>query len=236
PLFFMGPLIQICSETPEIWEGKPNDEEKSWYLYDVPWPLVHIEKNKDYESFRIFPFYSHYSRKEFDSKAWLLPFFWHRMEKLEAYEKEDFFFVPFFQSTTMTYAEKGGEDSYLQVWPFFHQTACEDGTRDLSILSLLPMRNEYYVGGIEDLFAPFWNLYRYQRDRTGAVKHSALMGLISAYNAPDEARFSFPLLYSYRRIHDIEWRHDFLLGLFSLAGDDQGLKKLRFLFIPFLDS
>lgn len=236
PVFFLGPLIQICSETPEMWEGEPNEEGHSWYLYDVPWPLVRIEKTKDHEYFRILPFYSNYVRDDFESTAWLIPFFWHRKAMLEAYEKEDFFFVPFFQSTTVTYADEAGMDSYLQVWPLFHNTDCENGTRDLSILSLIPMRNEYYVGGIEDLFAPFWNIYRYQRTPSGAEKHSALLGLINAYNAPDETRFSFPLLYSYHRTHDIQWRHDFLLGLFSLGGDDEGLKKLRFLFIPFLDS
>jgi hypothetical protein len=236
PILFLGPLIQLNREIPELWEGEPNVAGNSYYLYDVPWPLVRVERKRDYDYLRILPFYAHYEEEGFDSKAYLIPLIWYRQEDNAAYEKTDFHFAPFFHTSLKTLAHDAGVDGYLQFWPLFHRSFDEEGVTDFSVLSLLPLRKQKFIRPVDEAFWPFWNVYRYRRDAWGASRHSALFGLITHYSAPEETRFSFPLLYSYHRTEMDRWRHDFLLGLLSIGGNDEGLKRFRFLFIPFLDQ
>lgn len=236
PVLFLGPLIQMARETPEKWEGEPNEEGNSFYLYDLPWPLIRFEKKREFKRTRVIPFYASFNEPGFESSAYLIPFFWLRKEWNEAYEKRDFFFVPFYHQSRKVYKAGEGEDSYVHLWPLFHSTSNADGSRDFSTLSLLPLRVQKYVSALDKVLWPFWNLYRYRRDAAGASRHHALFSLFSVYHDPYETRVSIPLLYSGRFFHDEEWLHRFLWGVFSVGGDAQGLKRLRFLFIPFLDS
>jgi len=235
PLLFMGPFIQLASETPDLWEGKPNFDSKSYYNYDLPWPLVHIEKTRDYEKFRIFPFYSHFSQPGFDSKAYLIPFFWLRKEQNDKYNKTSFFFTPIFHYNTKEYNDGSGEDTYCQLWPIFHNTIMANGARDFSTLSLIPYRTEKWLASLEEVLWPFWNIYRRRVDNSGASRHSALFGLFSYYQDRYESRFSVPILYNNKYFHKLGWEHNFLFGLFSVGGDNDGLNKLRLLYIPIID-
>ncbi len=232
PLLFMGPLIQCGREVPKSWGGKSNKEGKSYYIFDLPWPIVHAEKTRDHERFRIFPFYSHYREPGFDSKAFLIPLIWLRNSSNEEYEKTDFFFIPLLTRIRKTYRDGSGKDSYFQLWPLFHREALADGSRDFSLVSPMPSRLAEPFEAVERLFWPFWNIYRYRRSDSGAERHDAIFTLVSASNDSEETRFSFPLLYSYRNRRGEGWRHSFIWGAFSLEGDESGLKTLRLLFIP----
>jgi hypothetical protein len=163
----------------------------------------------------------------------LIPFFWYRKDKQEKYEKKDFHFVPFFHSSTKTFRDGSGSDSYLQVWPLFHNWSKTDGSREFATLSIFPLR--LFVS-LDKLLWPFFNIYKYHREPSGATRHDAVLGLITAYDDPDEFRFSFPLLYSHTSHRTRGWNHSFLFGLISFGGGEEGLKKLRLLYIPLLDS
>jgi len=63
PLFFMGPLFQASREVPDTWQGRDNEEKNAYYLYDLPWPLLRLEKTRKHDYFRLFPFYSHYHQE-----------------------------------------------------------------------------------------------------------------------------------------------------------------------------
>lgn len=232
PVIFLGPLIQCAREVPERWEGRPNVDGKSYYLYDLPWPIVHAEKTRSHEKFRIFPFYSHYQEPGFDSKVFLIPFIWFRNSRNSEYKKSDFFFIPLCTRIHKTYCDGRGSDSYFQLWPLFHREALADGGRDFSLISPMPSRLAKPLEAVERLFWPFWNIYRYRRDDSGGTRHDALFTLISACSDEEATRFSFPLLYSYRNVRSEGWRHNFIWGALSLEGDDSGLKTLKILFIP----
>ncbi len=240
PLLFMGPLVQLQKEIPDLWEAepgswkrKPNTNEEAYYLYDVPWPLVRIEKTRTHERFRIFPFYSHFSRKGFDSKAFLIPFCWLRKTKTPEHRKRDFLFIPLVTSIRKEYLAEGkGADSYFHLWPLFHKKSMNDGSLDVSVLSLIPFRHVKPLDSVDKLAWPFWSLYRYKKENTGAVRHQFLFTLISMYRDEAESRFSIPLLYSYRNIREEEWGHDFIWKLLSIEGDTGGLKSVRLLFFP----
>ncbi len=240
PLIFLGPLVQLGREVPDRWEGKPNGAQNAYYIYDVPWPLVHIEKTRDCERFRIFPFYSHYREEDatssFDSKSFLTPLFWLRNSKNLEYEKSDFFFIPLVTRIHKVYADHRGEDSYFQLWPLFHTDSTFDGGYDFSTLSLMPSRLATPLEAVDRLFWPFWNLYRYQEEPTGAQRHKALFNLISAYYDDAESRFSIPLLYNYLNVDGVGWEHNFLWKLLTIEGDDEGLQNMRLLFIPIVSS
>lgn len=245
PVLFLGPLIQAASETPDKWNNEPNLEGRSYYIYDLPWPLIHIEKSRAFDLFWIFPLYSHLQEEGFDSKAFLIPLFWRRKEWNDRYARKDFYIVPFVHHMSKAYTEAysmeeygipSATDAYLQVWPLFHRGRGADGSLEFSILSLLPLRTLRIFEDIERALWPFYNLYRYQRDVWGASRHTALFGLFSTYSDAYESRVSLPLLYNGRSSSLEGWEHNFLLNLFSIGGDGEGLKKLRILFIPFLDS
>ena len=111
-----------------------------------------------------------------------------------------------------------------------------DGFLEFSVLSILPLKTQRTVGIVEKALWPFYNLYRYRREPTGAVRHIALFGLFSTYRDAVESQVSLPLVYNSRHALDEGWEHNFLLNLISIGGDTEGLKKVRILFIPFLDS
>jgi hypothetical protein len=245
PLLFLGPLIQAASETPEEWNGEPNVEGRSYYLYDVPWPLVRIEKNREFERFRIFPLYSHFEQEGFDSKAFLIPIIWRRKEWNDRFARKDFLIVPLFHHIRKEYTEAYGlekygsptaSDAYLQVWPLFHRSRKADGSLEFSFLSILPLRTKRIIEAFERALWPFYNIYRYQRKPWGASRHTALFGLFSTYSDAYESRVSLPLIYNGHSSSLEGWEHNFILNLISIGGDEEGLKKIRILFIPFLDS
>jgi hypothetical protein len=240
PILLMPPLIQFAREIPDHWQGKPNVKKKAYYLYDLPWPLVHVEKTREYERFRLFPFYSHFheerSGASFDSKCFLIPFFWLRNSRTVEYRKSDFFFVPLVTRINKMYSGGGGEDSYFQLWPLFHSDSTRQGGEDFSFLSLMPSRVAPFLKPVERLAWPFWSLYRYQRDPAGAVRHRFLFSLISSYRDETESRFSIPLLYNYTSAGGGDWEHNFLWKLISVDGDGDGLKNVRFLFIPVVST
>jgi len=243
PFLFMGPLIQAGSETPDLWkngdEYHPNLDEQDYYIYDLPWPLVHIEKNREFERIRVFPFYSYYSSFEkdgFQSKAYLIPFFWSRKEERDEWTKSDFFFVPFIHQSTREYTYDEGEDSYFQFWPLFHNASKKDGTGEFSLLSPLPLRTESLVSPVDEVLGPFWSLYRCNNTASGATRHTALFHLFSMYSDEMETRISFPVLYNGHVRRDKGWKHTLLYGLFSVGGDSEGLNDLRLLFIPFMSA
>jgi len=240
PFLFLGPLVQLAREVPETWQGGRNVERRSYYLYDLPWPLVHLEKTRTSERQRFFPFYSHYherdGRADFDSKAFLIPFFWLRRTQTKDYYKSDFFLVPFVTGIHKGYRETGRADSYFQLWPLFHCEKTAGGGKGCAFLSLLPSRLTTAFEPVDRLFSPFWTLYRYDRETSGAVRHKALFHLISAYHDRGESRFSIPLLYNYLNIGGRGWRHAVLWKLFTLEGDEEGLKSAKFFFIPVIST
>lgn len=236
PLLFMGPFIQTCRETPDQWQGEPNTEGHSYYLYDLPWPILHMEKNREFERFRILPFYSHYQAPGFDSKAYLIPFFWLRKEENKNYRKTNFFFVPLFHYRHKEYVNGLGEDLYYQLWPLFHNSSYATGEKDFSMLSPIPYRTKEWLAAVDEVLWPFWNIYRYREDAAGAGRHSALFGLFSYYKDPFESRFSVPIIYNNKYSQEDRWEHSLLLNMFSWGGDGNGLNKLRLFFIPFIDS
>ena len=245
PVAYMGPLIQLFSETPERYEGKPNREGKRYYRYDLPWPIIRIEKNRENSRFKILPLYSHFHQPELDSTAWLVPFIWFRHEHSKHYDRDDFFFVPFVHHmkkrykpdwTRTAFGGENGSDLYWQAWPFCHRFRGADGSEEFSALSIVPLRTQRIVQDLDEAIWPFFNLYRYRREPWGVVRHTALLGLFQFYSDPWEERISIPLLYNGRFSSAEGWEHDFFLNLLSVGGNGEGLKKLCLLFIPLLGS
>lgn len=240
PILFLGPLLQFAREVPDRWHGKPNTERRSYYHYDVPWPILRFKRSREYERTRIFPFYSYYrettSTSTFTSRTYLTPIFWDRDTETLSFSKSEFYFVPLYTRIRKTYKARSGQDEYVHIWPFFYSDVTADGGAVFSCLNLMPLRRVRPFEPVDRILRPFWNLYRYERDPSGAERHKALFHLLSIYDDEREYRFSIPLLYNYLFTEDDGWRHNVLWKVFSIAGDGDGLKSLEVLFIPIYSS
>lgn len=155
--------------------------------------------------------------------------------------------TPFFQTHRRSYVDESGAfdgrtDRFTRLWPVFSYERKADGSRDIYAIPLLPLRLERFVKDFNDAWAPFLNLYRYQRapDRLGgAERHTALFTLIKAYRDARESSLSIPILFTSREVEDRRARRfsrRALLGMFGYEGEDaatgESSRTLRLFWLP----
>ncbi|MFO0981767.1 MAG: hypothetical protein U1E76_08500 [Planctomycetota bacterium] len=217
----LWPLFRFNWEEPDRLGSEPNSARQRYSLIDFPWPLVHYENGRKFEKLRIFPFYSHYRSHDLESRAYLIPLIWDRAERVRDGVRSSFYFVPFVHHQVTSYEDFRGSDSYLKIWPFYHQRFFADGRADVGVLSPLPLMIENWLHYIDENWGVFWSLYRFRRDDRGAEWYSALFSVIHGYRDGFERRFAVGPLYDYREFGDEETIHRLLLGIVSF-GEKRG--------------
>lgn len=244
----------------------PMDKENTNVLIDVFTQLVfRYEKTLDYVRHRVlWLVYADYkslpedlgqrtSNDRIESMAILQPIgFWKRMvEKLDStggYRDDSIFFlVPFFQTHKRSYLDVEGKrdgrtDRFTRLWPLFSYERNADGSRDVHMLSILPLRVEKFTKDFLDSWGVFFNLYRYERASASAggyTRHTALMNLVKVYEDERESSLSIPLLFTSRTVEErgvTKWSRRFLMGMFGWEGEEApggaSTRRLRLFFLP----
>ncbi|MEW6746840.1 MAG: hypothetical protein AB1486_29235 [Planctomycetota bacterium] len=218
----LWPFFRFNWEIPDTIDGLENVEGHDYVLYDAPWPLVRYVRERDKRHLRVLPLFSHYRSNQLASRAYLVPIFWWREERLRDAIKRDFYIVPFTHRSRTTYEDGRGQDAYLQIWPLAHIDSHADGQYDLATLSLVPLSVEKIVGDFSANWDVFWNLFRYTRDDRGAERISALLGLVRWYRDGYDSRFALSPLYAWRYRKGEGTLHQLLLGLVSWTGGEAG--------------
>ncbi len=180
-----------------------------------------------------------------DSMAILQPIgFWKRhaqeMGPAGGYRDDSYYvLVPFFQTHERTYVDVDGmpdgrSDRFTRLWPLFSYEWNADGSRNVHMFTLLPLRIEKYVKDFLDAFGVFFNVYRYERapdELGGYTRHTAVLNLVKAYSDTRESSLSIPLLFTTRTVQEhgvTKFSRRVLLGLFGYEGEDgPGISKRR---------
>lgn len=180
-----------------------------------------------------------------DSMAILQPIgFWkrttQRMDEEGRYRDDSLFLIaPLFQTHERSYLDPGGTDTgdtdrFTKLWPVFSYERNADGSRDVGLIPLLPLRLEKYVKDFNDAWGVFTNLYRYQRTPDqlgGATRHTLFMNLFKAYSDEHESSISIPVLFTSRTLEEggvTRYSRRFLMGMFGYEGEDgQGGERKR---------
>lgn len=123
---------------------------------------------------------------------------------------------------------KDYERTFWKLWPLCHYRRGADDSKVFQFLSPLPWAGNE---GSANTYAPFWTLYRYERDASGQKREYALLGLY--HNIRDDLMRDVNVLgvVQYRREGWYYKRFMFLGGLvgYERIGYDRGL---RLLWIP----
>ncbi|MFT7465367.1 MAG: hypothetical protein ACI9EF_003733 [Pseudohongiellaceae bacterium] len=219
-------------------ETDPLPDEGGDFLYDLPWPLFRWSREGDTSLLRVFPFYSHFVSPQLDSKVWLIPFIWWRTSQgrtldeggwpATRYEREDFYAVPFWHNSKRTVDGRAGADTQRQLWPLFHSDHGADGRIDQAAPSLVPVRHFEFFRPVDELYSPFWTLWRRRSDGT-RFETRLLFDTTLIRHENDGLRVSAPLLYSRRPEPEGVAQHNILWGLFGGRTDSTGWKSFSVL-------
>lgn len=218
-------------------EVEPADGREPDFRYDLPWPLVHMSRDGDESAFRVWPLYLRKTTPEIDSRVYLWPFVWWRTthaRTLDAgypprdYERSDLHVVPFWHHSTRTVDGREGADTQHQLWPLFHRDADVGGRVDAAFPSLMPLRHFEFLRPVEELYGPFWTLWR---QRSDGRQHETrwLLDMVLWRRSPEGLRVSLPVLYAQRPTGDGGHARQVLWGLLGWRDDPSGLSAVSVL-------
>jgi hypothetical protein len=212
-------------------ETDPPPSEGGDFIYELPWPLFHWSREDDTSRFWFFPFYSHYVSPDLDSQVFLPPLVWSRQSRgrtLEgggwpprSYERSDFNVVPFWHSSRRTVEDREGADTQQQLWPLYHSDRTVAGRSNQAFPSLAPVRRFEFMRPFDELYSPFWTLWRRRSD--GSHTETRLLFDTTLIRQEDDGlRVSVPFLYSRRPGRDGVSTHAVLWGLLGGRTDAAG--------------
>jgi hypothetical protein len=144
------------------------------------------------------------------------------------YERHDSYLIPFWHRGTRTVEGRAGRDRQLQIWPLFHTDSHVGGREHDAFLSLVPTRHFEFLRGADELYSPFWTLWR-RRARPGAEETRLLFDTTLWRRSEEGLRISVPFLYSRVPASPEEGRHRILWGLFGGRNDAEGLSAITVL-------
>ncbi|GJM22218.1 MAG: hypothetical protein DHS20C15_21330 [Planctomycetota bacterium] len=225
----------------------PSTSEGGEFLYDLPWPIFRWSHDDVKDVFRIFPLYSRQTTDEIDS-IWSLILFWWREQYGRTTDpdadlgdelrwpprdmhRQDSHVFPFWHRGRRTVEGREGADTQLQVWPLFHTDTHVAGRHDDAFPSLVPVRHYEFLRPVEELYSPFWTLWRH-RSRPGAEETRLLFDTVLWKHSEEGLRISLPFLYSRVPLADATARHQYLWGLVGHRNDEAGMASLSILGLP----
>ncbi|MCB9897143.1 MAG: hypothetical protein H6825_03975 [Planctomycetes bacterium] len=221
-------------------ETDPPVNEGGDFYYDLPWPFFHWsrERKSDEWAFRVWPLYLRTVTPEIDSTVYMWPLVWwrktHGRTQDEGYpprsfERSDLHVIPFWHNSTRTVAERPGEDTQWQLWPLFHSDATAEGRRDMAFPSLVPVRHFEFMRPVEELYGPFWTLWRYRSDGADQQETRLLLDMLLWRHETGGLRVSIPFLYAQRPLPDGGTARQVLWGLLGWRNDAAGLSAVSLL-------
>lgn len=177
-----------------------------------PWPFVQVSSGK-VDKLYVWPLFGRKREGNATRSFWLWPLVWHRHEVDRRSETGRFRVFPLFytQRTRALEAPQPVLERYVSVWPLGSYLSSSGDCRRVRCLDLWPFRN---TPPIERNLAPWWTLYRFERN-AGGWANECLWGMLRWGHEAEGARYGsvFPVAswsvdpgHAYR-----EW--DFLKGL-----------------------
>jgi hypothetical protein len=213
------------------WEW--NDETSYWTVV-APWPLVRIQRNgsgRPYNYTRFIPLYSHYDGEEIDSQVFLWPIFWNRSEAVPDFERDSFFFAPFYyhsRTRRLVDSKPAREQEWKlggtsMLWPLVRDREETDGRRELDTLWPIPWP---FVEGFRENWLPIFSIFTHEADGRGAHSNRAFLDLFRNEANETESRWSLPILGGHRSLADGRGEWSLLLGLLRWSSGPDGSKLL----------
>ena len=201
---------------------KAIDQTTYWY----PWPFLGHRTGAERDGVAFWPIYRTSRSPDRRNTSFLWPFGWYRHETPRGADNVSFRITPLmFYQRERLYESAAGEtvdetrareerprteSGGWQLWPLIRRRWNHDGSGDLELLSLMPLRN---YGPWERNFAPFFRLFQYQRDADGARSWRVLWRLVRVDRGPKESYTAVRPLFSARsRTADPQLRRWNVLG------------------------
>ena len=199
-----------------------------------PWPLVRIQRNgsgRPYNYTRFIPLYSHYDGEEIDSQVFLWPIFWNRSEAVPDFERDSFFFAPFYyhsRTRRLVDSKPAREQEWKlggtsMLWPLVRDREETDGRRELDTLWPIPWP---FVEGFRENWLPIFSIFTHEADGRGAHSNRAFLDLFRNEANETESRWSLPILGGHRSLADGRGEWSLLLGLLRWSSGPDGSKLL----------
>ena len=224
---WLWPFFRVEKET------APPPSEGGDFMYELPWPLFHWSREGEDSQLWVVPFFSNFTSPELDSATFPfpLPLLWWRTSRgrsleqggwpAKSYERSDFHFIPFWHNSRRTLEGRDGVDTQHQLWPLFHSDREAEGRLDQAALSLVPLRHFEFLRPVDELFSPFWTLWRRRSDGT-KFETRLLFDTTLIRDEDVGLRVSVPFLYSRRPEPEGVARHAILWGLLGGRTDPAG--------------
>ena len=215
----------------------PAVEDGGDFLYDAPWPIYRDARDRTRTTWRIFPLYSHQTLPTLDSTSFLWPLGWWRTQTGRTSEdgyppvattRQTFMFFPLVRKSRRTVEGHEDDGREFQLWPLYHADNGPAGREDWGLLSLIPARNIELLKPADELYSPFYTLWRHRSD---GERHETrfLFDTVLFRSEPEGLRVSIPFLYSRRPRPGGVGVHQVLWGLAGARTDGDGLAALTLL-------
>jgi hypothetical protein len=227
------------------------DETIYWY----PWPFLGHRTGPERGGIAVWPIYKSMRGPARLDVNFLWPFGWYRRETPPDTDNVSFRIFPlmFYQrersypgpgkgarrasenQSITTNEQRATESGGWQAWPLIRQRWERDGSGDLEVPSLFPMRN---YGPWERNFAPLFRVFEYHRKANGARSWGFLWRLARMDRGPKESYTALRPLFSVRSRADEAPGHrwNVLGGLLGRERDAEGVRWRVLYFIKWRTS
>ena len=188
---------------------------KQW---DLPWPILQIQKGEDKKGFRLFPLYGYRESPDMKSNFVLWPIFQgdHLIRGKEEELSGRFLLLSRYRKI---YRDGEARESFFRLWPLFVHYRNFEGEGFFYFPAILP----FYDEGLERNWAPFLKLFEYYRFSDGKRYFKLLWGLYRYEAEPSESVQELAFLLSLRR-----WPSGFefslFQGLIAFGKDREGIR------------
>lgn len=167
----------------------------------ILWPFVHWmhDKRAD-ENLRRWWFWPFLSRTQGrHQSAWsvLWPLIWWREYEDPDGVQRQRWVLPFYRWVERQWIE-GGKDSYLMLWPLWHDEESREGTGDEAFPSLFPARGNN-ANGVHAAYDWLWTVYKHQQRAPEDRATQLTAHIYSTRTRGRTSQSSVPLLFSYER-------------------------------------
>ena len=159
-------------------ENFKEDYVEDWF----PWPLVGRVRGKDYKKDTFLPFFSCTRKKGHKDDVIVFPLGW-----FTEFDRPDSHYqsgrvMPFWFATEEKWHKDDTEETYCQVWPFFHTSKKRYGVEKTEVLSPVWLKEN---GGWDRNWAPFFWLYQCGKDENGVEYRHVLHRVYRRENGKD---------------------------------------------------
>ncbi|NWF91585.1 MAG: hypothetical protein HXY46_01605 [Syntrophaceae bacterium] len=204
------------------------DRATGFEQWDLPWPIFQTLKGEDLKGMRIFPLYGYKEKGDEMRRGFLLyPLYqWEEDRKDDVYERT-------IRILLLSRIRKGKEsqaaekERSIRIWPFFDYEKDAIGQEKLSILYLLPFKEE----GLERNLFPLFRIFRWEKDPKRGTSTDLLWGFYKRVKREETDSWEIAHLIGMKRERDRK-AISLFKGLFLYKSDGKEAN-LRLFYLPF---